>query len=115
MLGVDIEENKRFNKDRISDSKFLERIFTKLELDYCYSKSNPAPHLCARFCAKEAVMKVCTYKGISILKYNDIEIYNGSKGEPYVSILDNNHKDIKIDISISHNKTNSIAVAMIKE
>lgn len=115
MLGIDIEVNSRFeNKDRVKDSKFLEKIFTPSELDYCFSKSNPSGSLCARFCVKEAVIKVLSYKGIKHSKLNDIEVYHGELGEPYVRLLDDTLKNIEIDISISHDKTKSIAIAQIK-
>ncbi|MCD8377779.1 MAG: holo-ACP synthase [Candidatus Gastranaerophilales bacterium] len=115
MQGIDIEDISRFeNKDRIADSKFLERVFTKDELEYCYSRKNCASHLCARFCAKEAVIKVLSYSGIKHTKYNDIEIYHGKFGEPYVRFLGGRYSGIKIDISISHDKTKAIAVAIIK-
>ena len=112
MLGVDIEDISRFqDKDRVKDELFLSKIFTPSELDYCYSKSNPAPYLCARFCAKEAVIKLLTYMGKHHSKYNDIEIYKGEYGEPYVRFLDKELSDIKVNISISHDKTKAIAVA----
>lgn len=114
MLGVDIEDNSRFeNKDRVNDKKFLEKIFTSSELDYCFSKSKPAPHLCVRFCAKEAVIKALTYKNIKHSKLNDIEVYLGEYGEPYVRILDERLSNINFSISLSHDNTKSIAVAQI--
>ena len=114
MLGVDIEDISRFeNKDRISDKKFLERIFTPSELDYCYSNKNYAEHLCARFCAKEAVIKVLSPLGIKLSKYNAIEVYHGVFKEPKVRLLDEAYSDINIDISLSHDSTKAIAVAML--
>jgi len=113
MIGVDIEDISRFaNKDRIADKKFLERIFTPSEIDYCYLKSNPAPHLCARFCAKEAVIKALGSIGINHSKYNDIEVYHNELGAPLVRICDND--DIKIEISLSHDKTKAVAIAQIQ-
>ena len=38
-IGVDIEDNSRFeNKTLKKDEKFLRKIFTQNELDYCYQK-----------------------------------------------------------------------------
>ncbi|MCM1265815.1 MAG: holo-ACP synthase [Candidatus Gastranaerophilales bacterium] len=114
MLGVDIEDISRFeNKDRVSDKKFLERIFTASELDYCYSYKTYAEHLCARFCAKEAVIKVLSPLGIKLLKYNTIEVYHGEFNEAKVRLLTPEYDDIKIDISLSHDSTKAIAVAMV--
>lgn len=116
MLGIDIEDISRFeNKDLNKDSKFLKMIFTENELEYCYSFKNYAEHLCARFCVKEAVIKVLAYKGIKHVKLNNIEVYKGKLGEPYVRLLDCDYSNTKIDISISHEKSKAIAIAMIKE
>ena len=116
MLGIDIEDISRFeNKDLAKDKKFLEKIFTPSELDYCYSFKNYAEHLCARFCVKEAVIKVLAYKGIKHSKLNNIEVFKGELGEPYVRLLNCEYSNITIDISIAHEKTKAIAIAMIKE
>jgi holo-[acyl-carrier protein] synthase len=37
--------------------RFLQRHFTRPELDYCLAKSDPLPSLAARFAAKEAFQK----------------------------------------------------------
>ena len=112
MLGIDIELISRFkNKDRLHDKKFLERIFTTSELDYCFSKKNFASHLCARFCAKEAVIKALSSIGIKHSKLNDIEVYHGKNNESLVRIEGINN--INIHISLSHDKDRAIAVALI--
>lgn len=116
MLGIDIEDISRFeNKDKVEDEKFLKKIFTQSELDYCYSFKNYAEHLCARFCVKEAVIKVLAYKGIKHSKLNNIEVYKGKYGEPYIRLLDCEYSNLTIDISIAHEKTKAIAIAMIKD
>ena len=60
VLGVGIDQ---IEVDRIRDSldkhgeHFLNKIFSSAEQAYCREKANPAPHLAARFAAKEAVSK----------------------------------------------------------
>ena len=72
-VGVDIEEISRFAfKTLEKDSAFLNRIFTKNELDYCIKKANPAPHLTARFCAKEAVVKAMSNLYNKLIPYSKI-------------------------------------------
>ena len=57
-IGTDIESVDRFKKlDRSEHRIFLERVFTREEIDYSYSKDSPAAHLAARFAAKEAAVK----------------------------------------------------------
>ena len=40
-----------------SGARFLARVFTERERNYCLGKHHPAESLAARFCAKEAIMK----------------------------------------------------------
>lgn len=51
------------------------------ELKYCLSKTNPYPHLAARFAGKEAVIKLISGFGGKISP-NEIEILNDNSGAP---------------------------------
>jgi len=58
-IGIDIQDIEPFRKKTLeNDGRFYERIFTVEEVEYCLAKADPAPHLAARFAAKEAVMKL---------------------------------------------------------
>ena len=107
--------------DRIKDSiekfgeSFLNKVFTKNEIQYCESKKvQKYQSYAARFAAKEAV-----FKAISTLLddkfsicWKDIEVQNDSQGRPYVNLYGENLKNIEqIDISVSH--CNSYAVASV--
>ena len=64
-IGVDIESISRFkNLKRDKSRHFLEKIFTQNELNYCFSKKVPSPHLAVRFAAKEAAEKERVCKAI---------------------------------------------------
>jgi len=53
-VGIDIEEISRFLSINYSKRKsFYQKIFTRKEIDYCLTFSNPYPHFTTRFCAKE--------------------------------------------------------------
>ena len=107
-IGTDIEEIKRFeNKTRENDASFLERIYTQNELDYCFSKSLPQFSLCARYCAKEAVVKALTLYGIKDVFYSDIEVFNREDGLPFIKIK--KYPQIQVKVSLSHAKTYACA------
>ena len=111
-LGTDIEKVSRFeNKDKTLDEVFLKRIFTETELEYCYSNKNYAQHLCARYCAKEAVVKALADINITNIYYSDIEIIKNSNGKPSVKII--KHPELNIKISISHTNEYATATAII--
>ena len=51
-IGVDIIEVDRIRQSvEESGEQFLNRVFTRLEIEYCTSKSNRYQHLAARFAA----------------------------------------------------------------
>jgi holo-[acyl-carrier protein] synthase len=116
MIGTDIIEVARIEK-LIKDKgdKFLNKIYTQNEIDYCESKGpNKYQHYAGRFAAKEAVYKaVAHYLVHRHLKLKDIEIWNATMGSdetgpPHVkcSIISSKGIDIygnvKFNISISH-------------
>ena len=119
MVGTDIIEVDRIEKlIKEKGDKFLNRIYTKNEIDYCESKGlNKYQHYAGRFAAKEAVFKVLngeTDSGNSLI-FKNIEILNKNDGAPYVNILDDikvDCFDTNVDISISHIKKYATAIAV---
>lgn len=127
LAGTDIIEVERI-KESIDDmgEKFINKIFTQTEIDYCKNtKTAKYQHYAARFAAKEA-----TFKAISTLlsdKYSiswkNSEIVNDENGKPFIQFLDLDkkvEKELKgiksIDVSLSHIKEYAIAnVVMIIE
>ena len=113
-VGVDIESIGRFsNLNGNKDKSFFDKVYTKSELDYCYSKKNGAQHLAGRYCAKEAITKALCALGRVDLMYRDIEITNSERGVPEVDILKKGFDDLEISVSISHCEDKAIATAVI--
>jgi len=105
-IGVDIERISRFKN---VNKRFLNKIYTKIELQYCLKRNNPAQQLAARFAGKEAIIKAFYDLG-KILSFRDIEIVNDKNNIPTVNIP---LKNYKTKISLSHNKDNAIAFALV--
>ena len=117
-IGSDIVEIERIKQAIERQGKaFLEKIFSKMELEYCQKFKEPFSHYAGKFAAKEAIVKSFqTGFGSSIL-WSDIEVLNNPKsGAPYVKlsnkILDKFGSDSKVMITISHSKDNAIAFAL---
>jgi holo-[acyl-carrier protein] synthase len=86
-IGVDIVETARIaaSLERFGE-RFLRRVFTQAERDYCASMPHPERHYGARFAAKEAVSKAFgTGIGASI-GWRDIEILRRETGAPYIQL-----------------------------
>ena len=102
-IGCDIVENKRLSD---KSENFIDKILTDKEKQL-YKTRNNIEFLAGRFAAKEAIMKCLP--NIEKYTFTDIEILNDEKGKPYCNI-----DDIE-DISISHEKEYTIAVALYNE
>ena len=110
-IGIDIEEIKRFN-NLLKDKKFIERIFSKDEIEYCLSKKkNAIQHFAVRFAGKEAVWKAINKSKKFVI--TDISFKNSITGKPEVYIK--GKKISYIDISFSHTKNTVVAVAISRK
>ena len=66
--------------------RFLRRVFTEAELDYCRGKKRRLEHLAGRFAAKEAVLKVLGTGWQGGINWTDIEVTNEPSGQPRVRL-----------------------------
>lgn len=116
--GTDIIEVNRIQEsiENLGD-KFLNKIFTKSEIEYCNSKSNMKyQHFAARFAAKEAIFKAISnlLENKYEITWTDVEILNNEIGKPIVHFINKNYPAIEqIDISLSHLKEYAIANCVI--
>ena len=112
--GTDIIEIDRV-KDSIEKlgNPFLDRVFTKKEIDYCESKNKQKyQHYAARFAAKEAAFKALSekIKHKFSVSWKDFEVVNDEQGRPKLNVYNVNLDNIEdIDISISHCKNYAVA------
>ncbi len=117
-IGIDIIEIDRVKNsiDKFGD-QFLNKIYTKNELEYCLSKANKYQHLAARFAAKEAVSKALTTGWNKEFSWKNVEIFNEPNGMPYVELKGNlksflsDNKNLKI--SMSHSRDYVVCFAII--
>jgi holo-[acyl-carrier protein] synthase len=74
-IGVDATDIPRIQQslDRFGD-RFLRRVFTEGEVAYAGRRRNRAPHLAARFAAKEAGMKALGTGHSRGVRWRDIEV-----------------------------------------
>lgn len=83
--GIDIVETVRLASaiERHGD-RFLARIFTGGEVQYCGAMKSPGPFYAARFAAKEAIAKAFGTGIGAQLGWLDIDIRRKATGEPFV-------------------------------
>ena len=119
LTGTDIIEIYRI-RESIEDlgENFINKIYTKKEIEYCESKKKAKyQHYAARFAAKEAIFKAVS-KLLSDkyeISWQNAEIINLEDGKPVVNFINTNinEKIEDIDISISHSKEYAVATRVL--
>ncbi len=116
--GTDIIEISRIKEsiEKLGET-FINKIYTKEEIEYCESKKKQKyQHYAARFAAKEAIFKAISEQldDKYSLCWKDYEITNDEKGRPQVNIIGTQTDNIQnIDISLSHCKEYATANVVI--
>lgn len=83
-LGLDATELRRIDEMlRRHGERFMRRVFTDGEIEYCTRRRFPAPHFAARFAAKEAAMKALGTGHSRGVLWKDVEVVRYS-GPPEV-------------------------------
>ncbi len=80
-IGVDLVQIARMRTVMSRTPRFIDRVLTARERDYCLAQGAPEQHLAVRFAAKEAVIKVFG-TGLFSVAMADIEVERGPQGEP---------------------------------
>jgi holo-[acyl-carrier protein] synthase len=111
--GVDLIEVERIRR-KLSDTVFLERIFTKRERDECLRRARPEECLAARWAAKEAVAKALGTGIGKFLTFQNVEVISGKGKAPRVHITGPYAKfPMRIALSFTHTHLTAAAVVMI--
>ncbi len=117
-IGTDIIEIERVRR-AVSREHFKNRVFTKIEQNYCESRgAQSAASYAARFAAKEAFFKAIG-TGI-VTNLTEVEIVNDAAGKPQIFLYgaakiltEDNHVE-KIFVSLSHSREFATAVAVLE-
>ncbi len=82
-LGTDLARVDRF-RTFIAEKKtaLLGRLFTLGEREYAFAKKDPAPHLAARFAAKESCLKAFGLGLRGGITWHDMEVVPDELGRP---------------------------------
>lgn len=117
--GIDIVENARMGSSiERHGERFLARLFTEAERQYCASMRKPDAYYAARFAAKEAVSKAFGTGIGAQLGWLDIEVRRKASGEPFVvlhgpAIATAKRLGItEIKLSLSHSDHYAVAQAL---
>lgn len=117
-IGTDIIEIDRIDRAINNTPMFLEKIFTKRELEELNKSTLRVESVAGNFAVKEAVSKAVG-TGMRGFTFNDIEVFRDELGKPIVQVSDKVKDIIKVDnyifnVSISHNRTCAIAFVVLE-
>ncbi len=100
------------------EERFLNRVFTPTEQQYCSRYRNRAERLAGRFAVKEAVMKMLGTGWTGGVAWTDVETINNPAGKPEVKLSGKLAQIAQkmgietVSISISHTGNMAIASAV---
>jgi len=118
-VGTDIVEVRRIQQlIQKYREKFLNRVYTSQEQDYCAQTVNQFQRYAGRFAAKEALKKAMQPRvDLTYYPFNAIEIVPGERNVPTIQLL----REIEvlqpyntISLSISHESHYAVATVVIE-
>jgi holo-[acyl-carrier protein] synthase len=120
-IGIDIIEVARIREVLLRTPRFVERVFTRTEREYCDSRGAvAAQHYAARFAAKEAALKALQTGWRGGISWQDVEILARESGAPYLvftgQVLEVFEKfgATQTHLSMSHTTQHAIAQVVLE-
>ena len=118
-LGIDVVEIDRIQHSLTRfGAHFLQRVLT--EKERAALPATPASYVAARFAAKEAAVKALGTGFAQGITLQDIEIVNGSLGEPCLSLRGAAQQRMqtlgatRIYVSLTHSRQTAAAVVILE-
>jgi holo-[acyl-carrier protein] synthase len=120
--GVDIAEVPRIQSsiERFGE-RFLRRVFTDSEIDYCDSKVNRAERYAVRFAAKEAALKAIGTGLRMGISWREVEVTRLPGGRPTIAFHGVASQFAaklgmkRAHLSLSHTKEHAIAYVILED
>lgn len=118
-VGIDIVDLDRFQSllNRWGN-RFPGKVLTDREIDLCRQKASSGASMAGRFAAKEALIKCLPTDQGLIWRWHEVEILSHEDGKPMLQAcgqIGNYLKGYNVHISISHSKTNAVAMAVLEK
>lgn len=119
--GVDVVEIARFRKviERLKD-RFILRVFTPAEQQFCNSHRDPVPHYAARFAAKEALFKALGTGWAKGVTWLDVEVLRERQDAPTMTLhgeaqrLSTSMGAHRVHLSLSHSEQWAVAMVILE-
>lgn len=120
-IGTDLARVERFRKFVENDkTALLGRLFTLGERKYSFAKKDPAPHLAARFAAKESCLKAFGTGWRDGIGWQDMEVVSDVLGKPELHLSGRAAEIAKekgvelVHLSYSHDGDYAVATVLLE-
>ena len=119
-IGTDIIEIGSIRESIKRSKRFVQRVFTASEINYCEGKPNKYQHYAARFAAKEALMKAIKTGWDKGVQWKQIEIRNKAGGAPEIKAYGKTKEHLEekgirnIEVSLSHSERYAVAMVCVQ-
>lgn len=121
-LGTDLARVERFRAFvEMKKTALLGRLFTLGEREYSLAKKDPAPHLAARFAAKESCLKAFGLGWREGISWHDMEVVPDKLGRPDLQLSGRAaeiaaEKNVEvIHLSYSHDGDYAVATVILEQ
>ncbi|UCC43497.1 MAG: holo-ACP synthase [Candidatus Zixiibacteriota bacterium] len=118
-VGIDIVEIERISRAyRRFGDRFVGRILGPDEVGMMGSRADKIAYLAGRLAAKEATIKALGHYLTKRPPIRTLQIHKGRDGRPELSLPDEVRKllpPVKCLVSISHERSNAVGLAIITE
>jgi holo-[acyl-carrier protein] synthase len=119
--GIDIVEIARFRKvvERLKD-RFISRVFTPEEQQFCQKHRDPIPHFAARLAAKEALFKALGTGWAKGVTWLDVEVRRLRQDPPLMVLrgeagrISANKGTQSVYLSLSHSDDSAVALVVLE-
>ena len=121
-IGIDLVDLERLRGVIARHGeRFVDRILTEAERAFCGAHVDQAPHVGARFAAKEAAVKALGTGVAEGISWRDIEIVRAENGAPSVRLHGParraaDRRGVKgIYVSLTHDRGTAAAVVVLED
>jgi len=121
-IGVDIVDIRRLRQALARQGeRFIRRIYTPAEQEFCTRHHDPAPFYAARFAAKEALFKALGTGWSGGIRWQDAEVRRDEGEAPRLVLRGKAEEFSKslgvrfTHLSISHSNDSAVAIVILEK
>ncbi len=115
-IGIDLVEVDRIRQAlQRRGERFLRKVLTASEIEYCCRPTLKVHSIAARFAAKEALFKSLPEHLQQQIGWQDVQVVNDSSGKPFIQIAKQKSvlfAPFRLHLSLSHGRDTAAAMVV---